>query len=369
MNNTNDILAELAAIDGEMLGLEAMSRGLDVTESGAILNAFKPGELEETPFNMFERLKVGDEAMINSSPWGRIFGRLNVLFSMNHDSRMAKRAADLNYINTGTIDPNTSVAKFDLDAINLYLNAFNYQRVDRSKIAELEGFRQRLQSVLETPGSYLAKCIKWYFGGRVLILILLFISIPLAFAMAFITDFCVIYYLLMSIFSALGLDDSIDNSLTSAEIVPFISKLIGAIYENGSGKKVKYESDGSLSIGELNRIAVDIEDAMNRMNNAFIRCSRGTPVEYKSKVEIANRLKSATMIINQKYYDPNINKKGIALYNLVAKKIAKKERKAIQYSPYSQKIATMCDVLDIIIRNSRSCDDHLTTIVRGLYKM
>ena len=367
--NKNEILAELATIDGEMISLEAMSKGLDVSESGAIIDGFKPGEIEESPFNMFERLRIGDEAMINSSVWGRIFGRLNVLFSMNHDSRMSKRAADLNFINTATIDNNTSVAKFDSSAVNLFLNAFNYQRVDRSKLSELEGFRLRLKSALETPGSYLVKSLKWWFGGRVVVLMLIFVSIPLAILMAVATDFFVYYYLLMAIFTAIGVTGDVDQSMTSSEIVPFICKLIGAVYENGSGKKVKYEEDGSLSIGELNRISVDIEDAMNRMNNAFIRCSRGVPVDYEDKVKIAKQLKDATADINQKYHDPNISKQGIALYNLVAVKVAKREEKAMRYSPYSQKIAIICDVMNMLIENSKNCDKHLTTIVRGLYKM
>lgn len=365
----NEILSDLSVIDSDLISLEAMSRGFNVSESGAILDIIEPDYLVETPFNMFETLRIGEEAMINKSAWGRIFGRLNVLFSMNHDSRMAKRAGDLNYINSGTVNPGSSNVKFDNESINLFLNAFNYQRVDRSKVSELEPFRQRLIESLNDTSSYLYKALKLYFGGVVVALILFLVSIPLAILFAFVVDICIYYYVIMAALSFLGFEDAKTSSMTSSEMVPFVCKLIGAIYENGSGKKVKYEPDGTLSMAELSRISVDIEDATNRMNSSFARCSGGVNIEYNDKLKIANQLKGASATIIQKYTDPNISKKGLALYNLVATKIAKRERKAMQYNDYSQRMASICDALHSIIVNSQSCDKNLTTIVRGLYRM
>ena len=73
--NYIDVLTDLMEVEGDIIGLEAANKGIKVNEDGLIVNGIPLPKLDIDAFNMFDALKVGEEAAISKSLLGRFFVR------------------------------------------------------------------------------------------------------------------------------------------------------------------------------------------------------------------------------------------------------------------------------------------------------
>lgn len=357
------VMADLLEVEGTIIGMEAMFKGEELLESGAIKNniAF----LMNDPMTELAFMGMSTEAAISKGIWGRLFGRLNVFFSTNADSRNAKRARDLDLLNSAAVDQRPSVLRFNKESINLFLNAWNYQMMRKEDIKELEMLRGEFLGIINDPSSEFGKALRTYLIRIPITFPIAILSIPLAFAWIFVTDVVIYYYLITCVLASIEKMSVLGGG--REDFMRLISNMIGSIYMNGSGKSVKFDKNGHLPVSELQRIKVDIESATSRMRAAFGAVKSGTPVDYREKLDIVKMLQEARITIQSKYSGLS-NNKMVGAYNKMAKSINSNHLKERGYSEWAIYCANVADVMGAIVMNSRACDECLTTIVRDLYK-
>lgn len=362
------ILEDLAESYGRILALEAMVTNRKVNDNGSIaLEATDIPYNEEmaTEFDIFGK-SLGFEAAVNKTMWGRMLGRLDVFFSANADSRNAKRAADLNLLNTMSINPGPSQLKFNYNSINLYINALGYTAIRQEDLKEIEILRSEFAALMNDPENQFMKALEVYITRVIVALPMILVSIPLALAIVVVTDIMIYYYLFLSIMATF---DRMGILLGGREdFTRLISAIVASVYRNGSGKSVKLDSTGNLSISDLQRITAEIKDATARMNASFL--SNPTVVDYDDKVKLVQALQDNRVKIQSKYHPTgDMNRKMTSFYNIYMKNLASKHKKEVSYSQFAAYLANLSEAVSAIIENGLSCDKNLTTIVRGLYKV
>lgn len=360
-----EVLIDLIDIEGLMIGYESMFKGEEVNEDMILQNAITVPDIEVNQFNMYNILNIGQEAAINKSLMGRFLGRLNVLFSLNADSRMAKRAADLNLLYSGNVSPGPSKLRINQEAINLFLNAWRYQSMRREDVPRTEALRAELEKVLSAAGDNLGNAVRIRIQGMLLIIPLVVICFPIGLIYAIWNDIMFYYYLIMVIFA------SAEEGSTLAghreEFMILVSNVVASCYMNGSGKKVKLEPNGKIPISEMYRIKAEIDDAKSRMDGVFGALHNGVYVEYNDKLKMVDDLIAARLNIQSKY-GSETSRKLTKAYNVMAKNWNKIYSKNIGYSEHAVYCAQLADVMYSLMELSMSCDRNLTTIVRDLYK-
>lgn len=362
--NYIDVLTDLMEVEGDIIGLEAANKGVSVTEDGLIVNGIPLPKVEIDSFNMFEALKIGEEAIINKSMFGRFFGRLNVLFSISPDSRMRKRAQDLMLINKHNVIPGASRLKFNEQSINLFLNAWNYQIMRKEDYHQCDSLRLELEKTLTDTSRNLGQMMTSYLG--MLIALLGFpICPPFAIGYFIVSEILFYYYLIMTVIATVK-----ENELVSGvreEFIKLVTIIVASCYMNGSGKTVKIDKDGRLSVADLQKMRIDIEDAKARMKESFNACEAGVYVEQEEKVRIAELLENSRIGILSKYASAT-NRKHARAYNMMASNWRSKYRDQQGYSEHALYCVLLGDVMGSLFDLSFACDIYLTTIVRGLYK-
>lgn len=366
-NNKIDILAELANIEGTIIGLEASAiKGLNLNEDGLIVNGIPMPKIEFDAFSIHEALNLGTEAAINKNVFSRMISRLNVMFSTSADSRMQKRAANLNLIEAGSINPGSSKIKVNKEAVNLFLTAWNYNGMRREDVAQTEALRLHLVNTMnefdENIRNSITSALKEVFIGIPLVVL----APPIGAIYIFYSDIMAWYYLIMAILT-LGEESQILGGYRT-EFVRLVSNVVASCYMNGSGKTVKLDKDGRIPLSSLQSMSADIQDIMTRMNNAFGMIKSGTIVDYNDKVEIATTLRNKKELIQSKYVGPN-NRKLSQAYNVMASNWRKMYSGSVSYSPDAMYYVHLADTMFNLLELSKACDNHLTTIVDSLYKM
>lgn len=359
-----DVITDLMEIEGDIIGLEAANKGMSVNEDGLIVNGIPLPKLEIDAFNMFEALKIGEEALINKSMFGRFFGRLNVLFSISPDSRMRKRAQDLMLINKNNVLPGASRLKFNEQCINLFLNAWNYQIMRKEDYHQCESLRLELEKILTDTSRNLGQMMGSYIG--MLIALLGFpICPPFAIGYFIVSEILFYYYLILTIVSTVKENELVSG--TREEFIKLVTVVVASCYMNGSGKTVKIDKDGRLSVADLQKMKVDIDDAKIRMKESFRACEVGVYVDQDEKIKIAELLENSRIGILSKYAS-STNKKHSKAYNMMAHNWRHKYRDQQMYSDHALYCVLLGDVMGSLFDLSFACDIYLTTIVRELYK-
>lgn len=362
-----DIVTELLDIQGQLIGLEAASKGIHVNEDGLIVNGIKMPKLKEEIFTTMQGLNIGQEAAINRSLMGRFFQRLNVIFSTSADSRMTKRAEDLNLLYSGSVKPGTHNLKINEEAINLFLNAWGYQSMRREDVAQTEALRAQLEKILKASDDNLVNAIRVEIQGILILIPLAIICLPIGMIWAFCVDVMFYYYLIMAIFAAF--EESFTVGGGREEFIRLISNVIASCYMNGSGKKIKLDAAGRIPANVMAQMKADIDDARARMDAKFSSLSTsGSMVEYEEKVRIAQKLEAARLNIQNKYTAAT-NRKLSSVYNVMAKNWNIIHAKEVSYNEHAVYCAQLADLVYSYYELNKSCDRNLTTIVRELYKM
>ena len=365
LDDKNELIVELSNIASNLIGLEAEMDGLEFNENGSLKDGCRaPEDIQRDAYNMF----MSAEAAINKSFYGRTIGRLNVFFSLNSDSRNGKRAADLNLLNTASIEPGPSVVKFNKNCVNLYLNALGYTRMQQGDLQNVEQLRTEFYKIMQEPENELHKAFQTYIHRIIIAIPLLVLSVPLTLIWVVVTDILIYYYLILSILATLERLGVVSGG--REDFVRLLSAIVKSVYENGSGKTVKLDSNGMLSNADMVQMKNTIEDATGRMNAEFEMCRRGVSVEYDEKVQLVNLLKDNRVMIQSKYSaDPMMSRKMTSFYNTYARSVANKHDSEKGYSEYAVRLSNLADLTAAIINNGLSCDRNLTTMVRELYKV
>lgn len=369
MNNEFDIMSELGAITGEIIGLEALANGYELNENGSIRDGISmPALNDDDIITTILSASLGTEAVIRRSFAGKLLHNLNIFFSVNSDSRNSKRAADLSLIDTQGLSQGPSTLKFNKQCINLYVNALGFTSMDRSDLEGLEGLRKEFHDMMKNPDSHLATAFKTYIGRILIGLPMLLVSVPLTIAWCIVTDFVIYYYLIMCIIASFEQAQTLAG--TKDDFTRLICGIVASVYKHGSGKTVKFNPNGTIPVAELNRMESEIRDATYRMQDAFNLNSRGNLVEYNDKLEMLNMLKDKRVMIQTRYhYDSDLSRKMGSFYNAYAKNSAKLKSVNQSYSEYSLYLTALSNVMSAIIDNGIACDKSLSIIVNGLYRM
>lgn len=359
-----DVITDLMEIEGDIIGLEAANKGIKVNDDGLIVNGIPLPKLDIDAFNMFDALKLGEEAAISKSLLGRFFGRLNVLFSVSPDSRMRKRAEDLMLINPANVLPGPSKLKFNEQSINLFLNAWNYQLMRKEDYGQCEALRTEVERIVGSTNMNMGKMFQSYlamFGA--------FIILPLSPAAAIgylvVTEILFYYYVIMTLISSVEETQLLSGA--REEFIRLVSTVVASCYMNGSGKTVKLDKDGKLSIADMQMMKADLDDAKNRMNESFAMNSSGVYVEYQEKMKMVQAIQQSRIAIQGKYVG-STSRKHAQAYNVMSRNWKAIHQKHITYSEHAVYCANLGDVMGSLFELSVACDNHLTTIVRGLYK-
>lgn len=367
--NTVDVLSELLSIEGNIIGLESkLLDGVTLNSNGSIKNGAVIPELDmSNVYNMFNALNIGTEAAINKSFMGRMLGRLNVFFSINSDSRNAKRSADLNLLNTSSINPGSSVLPFTEETVNLYINALGYTAIRREDLQGIEAMRQEFVRIMNDPDEQFNNMMTAWFKQIVYGIPLAILVLPIGLIYMWAMEIMFYYYFILVIIASVEQGNVLGGNRD--EFLKLVYALTASAYKNGSGKQVKFEADGSISINEMRRMIEDVKDASSRLLSSLESNKRGTLVEYEGKVKLVTMLKDNRVMIQSKY-TPNydMNKKMGGFYNIYVKNVANKYKKAVSYDDSMVKLGVLAELMGCLIENGATCDKALTTIVRGLYK-
>lgn len=369
-DNRLDVFGDLMDIQGDIVALEAMFEGKEITPEGVIMDydlSKMIGSMEGVEF--INKLRIGNEAAINKSLLGRIMQKLNVFFTASGDERMAKRVADINLINTGSIIPGPSTLKYDKEAINLFLNAWGYISCDPKELEKAEALRSEFMRLINEPDARLNKALGAYLAELLVgFPIAMFISLPIGVGIMFVYDVMFWYYIITCLMVCFQRDEVIAG--VRPEFAKLITQLTIAAYKNGSGKTINVDKDGKVAISDLVKIKEEVQDATMRMRNRFEMNKNGTLVEYKDKVEIAKTLQDSRIKLAAKYTGhSNMNKRATRFYNIMSRNFQKLYNQSITYDDTSVYLVNVAEAMAAIMENSILCDKYLTTIVRGLYKM
>lgn len=367
--NVCDILSGLLSIEGNIIGIESrITNGSDLNENGSIKNGASIPDLDmDNVYNMFNAINIGTEAAINKSFMGRMLGRLNVFFSVNSDSRNAKRSADLNLLNSSAINPGSSKLPFTSETVNLYINALGYTAVRREDLQNLEAMRQEFVRLMNDPDDQFNNMMSSWFKQVVYGIPLTILVLPIGLIYIWAMEIMFYYYFILCIMASVEQGNVLGGHRDY--FLKLAYGIVASAYKNGSGKQVKMEADGSISISEMNRMIADVSDATSRLKSSLESNRNGTIVEYSDKVKLVETLKDNRVMIQTKYapnYD--MNRKMGGFYNIYVKNIAKKYKKSVSYDESMIRVGILADLMGTLIENGITCDKALTTIVRGLYK-
>ena len=369
-DNKLDVFGDLMDIQGDIIALEAMFEGKEVTPEGVVMDydlSKMIGSMEGVEF--LNSLRLGTEAAINKSLLGRVMQKLNVFFTASRDDRMQKRIADLNLINTGSIIPGPSTLKYDKEAINLFLNAWGYISCDPKELEKAEALRVEFMRLINEPDSRLGKALGAYLAEILVgFPIAVFISVPIGIGVMFVYDVMFWYYIITCLMICFQRDEVLAG--TRPEFAKLITQLTIAAYKNGSGKTITVNKDGKASISDLQKIKEEVQDATMRMRSRFEMNKNGTLVEYKDKVEIAKTLRDSRLMFAAKYTGhSNMNSRAARFYNIMSRNFKNLYNQSVSYDETSIYLVNVAEAMAAIMENSILCDKYLTTIIRGLYKM